>query len=90
MKPVMVTTKLRLVAFGWVPDDYQWTGQDTLVLERMRVAIRWATTRGFPELAEVGPNENSKISATVPRITLNQISSVADVTPEAADAWSRA
>jgi hypothetical protein len=84
-RPVIVCTEFRGVFFGYAAD----TSGDTIHLERARMAIYWGTTRGVLELAEVGPNAKSKISARAD-IELRKITSVFEVTPEAAQKWEAA
>jgi len=86
MKAVLVTTKYRGVFFGYTEDA---TG-DTITLKNARCAIRWRTTGGFLELAENGPNSNSKIGSRAPSIELRGITSVADVSENAVKAWEEA
>lgn len=81
-KAVIVTTKHRGVFFGYATD----TDGDRIRLKRARMAIYWATHRGLLELAEVGPNAKSRISARAD-IDLRDITSVVDVTEEAVKAW---
>lgn len=84
-RPVIVCTEFRGVFFGYADD----TSGDTIRLNRARMAIRWGTTRGIMELAEVGPNPSSKISARAD-VELRKVTSVFDVTPAAAGAWENA
>ena len=58
-RPVIVCTEFRGVFFGYAGD----TTGETIKLSKARMAIYWGTTRGVMELAEVGPNSKSKISA---------------------------
>jgi hypothetical protein len=83
---VIVTTAHKGVFAGYTEDS---TGS-TVVLEEARCAIFWATSKGWLELAEIGPNSRSKISSTAPRLELRDITGVADVTPEAEKKWKEA
>ena len=85
LKPVIITTEHRGVFFGYLERGTE--EQRTVTLTSARNAIRWATTRGFIELAQVGPNKASKIGAVAPRIVLHAVTSVTDCTEAAADAW---
>lgn len=87
-KPVLVTTAHRGVFFGFLEREEQ--NGETVVLTDARCAIRWRTTGGFLELASKGPNVNSKIGDTAPRITLYKVTSLTECTPEAAEAWRKA
>lgn len=84
-KPVIITTQHRGVFFG-----HMQTGTEekrTVTLTGARNAIRWATSGGFVELAQVGPNRSSKIGSVAPRIVLHDVTSVTDCTEAAAEAW---
>ena len=85
MRPVIVTTEYRGVFFGYADD----TSGDTIKLKNARMAIYWGTTRSINELAEVGPNPKSKISATAD-IELRKVTAVFEVTEAAAKAWENA
>jgi hypothetical protein len=84
-KSVLVTTSHRGVFWGTLEktDD---KGR-TVVLTGARNAIYWATTKGFVELAQVGPNSRSKVGMVAPRITLHDVTSVTECTDAAAEAW---
>lgn len=59
----------------------------TVDLKDARCAIYWATKGGFFELAEIGPNERSKIGSVAPKVTVYDVTSVSDCTSAAAKAW---
>lgn len=84
-RPVIVTTEYRGVFFGYATD----TSGDVIQLKRARMAIRWGTTRGIMELAEVGPNNSSRISARAD-LEVRKITSVMEVTDAATKAWEDA
>lgn len=84
-RPVIVCTTHRGVFFGYAGD----TTGDVIHLRSARMAIYWGTTRGVMELAEVGPNSKSKISARAD-IEVRQITAVFEVTPSAMRAWEDA
>ena len=84
-RPVIVCTEFRGVFFGYATD----TSGDVIHLRSARMAIYWGTTRGVMELAEVGPNPKSKISAKAD-IELRKITAVFEVTDEAAKKWEDA
>jgi len=84
-RPVIVCTEFKGVFFGYSED----TTGETIDLKRARMAIYWGTTRGIMELAEVGPNPKSKISARAD-LNLRKITSVFEVTEAAAKAWEEA
>lgn len=87
-KKVIVTTKHRGVFFGALTNYDEDKARATL--KNARMAIYWGTTRGLYELAESGPTPTSKISAVAPRVTLHDVTSVIDVTQEAAKKFEAA
>ena len=84
-RPVIVCTEFRGVFFGYATD----TSGDTIQLKRARMAIYWGTTRGVMELAEVGPNSKSKISARAD-LEVRKVTAVFEVTEAGAKAWETA
>ena len=84
-RPVIVCTTHRGVFFGYSID----TSKDVIQLKRARMAIYWGTKRGVMELAEVGPNIASKISARAD-IEIRSITAVFEVTPAAVEKWEAA
>lgn len=89
MKAILVTTQHRGVFFGYVEDSADVT-KTTLALKGARCAIRWNTTKGIAELAEDGPNPNSKIGATADIEALHDITGVWSVTEKAEKSWTTA
>ncbi len=86
-KPVIVTTEHRGVFYGNAPEDTS-ISQETITLTGARMAIYWGTTKGLFELAHIGPNSSSRISAPAD-VQLNKVTAILDVTPEAVKAWSQ-
>lgn len=86
MKAILVTTLHKGVFFGLVPDDQDMAAR-TMALKSARMAIYWATTRGVAELAEVGPNADSRIGAPADIEALHDITAVWAVTDEARSKW---
>jgi len=84
-RPVIVCTEFRGVFFGYAAD----TTGDHVHLKRARMAIRFGTTRGVLQLAETGPTSASKISDRAD-VDLRKVTSVFEVTPDAAKAWEAA
>lgn len=80
---VLVTTQWRGVFAGYLEDD-----RDTVVeLSNVRCAIDWMTKGGFLELADIGPNERSKIGNPAPRAKLQGITGTWYCTDAAKEAW---
>ena len=87
--PVLVTTKHRGVFFGWI--DPATKTATSLALKRCRNCIYWASNcGGFLGLAANGPNSDCKIGTEAPEVILHDVTSVSDVTNEAAEAWAAA
>lgn len=85
-RPVLVTTEHRGVFFGYATK----TDGDTIVLSRARNCIYWSSdVQGFMGLAAKGPSTSCKIGPAAD-IELRAITSVVEVTPEAADKWNNA
>ena len=82
MRPVIVCTSHRGVFFGFAED----TSGDVIHLKDARMAIYWGTTCGVMELAEVGPNPKSKISAKAD-IEIRSVTAVFEVSDAAKLAW---
>ena len=89
LNSVLVTTKHRGVFFGQIKDDSNTPAEITLL--GAKNCIYWsADVKGFLGLAATGPNKSCRIGATVPEITLYEITSVTPVTDAARDAWEKA
>jgi len=86
MKAVLVTTKHRGVFAGLVADD-QDMAATVMPLKEARCAIRWATTKGVAELAEIGPNAKSFIGAPADLEALHDITAIWTITEKAWKAW---
>ncbi len=85
-RAVLVTTAHKGVFFGYAAE----TGGSTIKLRSARLCVYWSTDlRGFMGLASHGPNGNCKIGPAAD-IELRDITSVSEVTPEAADKWEKA
>jgi hypothetical protein len=82
-RPVLVTTVHRGVFFGFLESR----DGNSVTLTNARCAIRWETSGGFLELADIGPNSLSKIGSVAPRIELFDVTSITDITPQAVERW---
>lgn len=83
-KPLLVTTVHRGVFFGYgVPTD-----GETMELERCRMCIYWPEeNHGVWGLAKDGPKTGSRIGPAVATMILRDVTAVAEVAPEAVNAW---
>lgn len=85
-RAVLVTTVHKGVFFGYAAD----TDGPTINLKSARLCVYWsADLRGFMGLAATGPNRSCKIGPPCD-IQLRDITSVSEVTPEAAERWEQA
>jgi len=85
-RPVLVTTEHRGVFFGYAID----VDGPTIRLRDCRNVIYWSEdVRGFIGLAATGPTKSCKVGPAA-TMTLRNITSVAEVTPEAVKAFEAA
>ena len=84
MRPVLITTEYRGVFFGFAED----TSGDTVTLTDARNCIYWhSSVGGFGGLASIGPNKQCRLGAVIPKIELRKVTSVSEVSADAAKAW---
>jgi len=88
MKPVLVTTEYRGVFAGLIPEN-QDLSERSMPLKQAKMAIYWGTTKGVMELAEVGPNSKSRISAAADIPMLHGITAIFDISDKAWDVWNK-
>jgi hypothetical protein len=82
-KPVIVTTELRGVFFGYADK----TDGDVIELKRARMCVYWsADMKGIMGLADFGPSKDCKISPAAD-IELRKITAVIHVSLQAVKAW---
>lgn len=87
MRPVLVTTEYRGVFFGFAED----TSGETVTLKDARNCIYWSSSvGGFMGLASKGPSADCRIGAEVREIELRKVTSVIEVSNDAAEAWTKA
>src|SRR5574341_47265 len=82
--PLIVTTAHRGVFFGYgTPGDAK-----TIRLERARMCVYWsADVKGVMGLASTGPTKSCRIGPAAPAITLQDVTSVMEVSGAAIKAW---
>ena len=86
MRHVVVTTDKRGVFFGELTNHDK--AEKTVDLKDAQMCVYWTEeTRGVLGLAATGPLKGCKTTPIIPGIFLNEVTSVMDVTPEAAKAW---
>ena len=85
-RPVLVTTAQRGVFFGYARD----TDGEQIVLRAARCCLYWSSdVKGFLGLASGGPTKSCRVGAAAD-VTLRNITSVAEVTADAVQAWEKA
>ena len=83
-RPVVIWTDKRGVIFGYTSN----VDARPIVLRNARMCLYWpSSVGGVFGLCDIGPNKDSKISATLPSATFEGVTGVANVTPEAEKAW---
>ena len=86
-RPVVVWTDKRGVIFGYTDN----AAARPITLKRARMCLYWpASVGGVFGLCDIGPNAESKISATLPSATFEGVTGVAAVTEAAEKAWNAA
>jgi hypothetical protein len=82
-RAVVVTTKHRGVFFGYATE----TDGEQIKLRSARCCLYWSReTKGFIGLAATGPMNGSRVGPAAD-ITLREITSVIEATPEAVKRW---
>ena len=85
-RAVLVTTEHRGVFFGYATE----VDGETISLKNARNCLYWsAGVKGFLGLAATGHDAKCRIGPRAD-LTLRAITAVADVTPEAVEAWEAA
>jgi hypothetical protein len=84
--PLLVTTAHKGVFFGYS----KLTKNKTIRLEQARMCVYWsAECKGVLGLASTGPTKNCKVGPAVPALTLQDVTSVTEVSKEAAEQWEK-
>ncbi len=84
-RAVLVTTEYRGVFFGYATE----TSGDVINLRRARNCVYWSSgIKGFLGLAKSGPDKSCRIGPAAD-IELRKITCVAEVLPEAVEAWEK-
>lgn len=85
-KPIIVTTAHRGVFFG-----YGNPTEDKIVrIEDAQMAVYWSCdVKGILGLAADGPTNSCKIGPPVPAITLQDVTSIIEVSNKAEEAWKK-
>ncbi len=85
--PVVVCTDKRGVVFGYADD----VNARPINLTKARMCLYWsADVGGVFGLGERGPSKDSKVSAVLPSVSLEGVTAIFTVDPEAEKAWNNA
>lgn len=91
MKPVLVTTKHRGVFFGYLESEELNGCPEKIELSKCRNCLYWSRdVKGFIGLATSGPSGDCRIGPAVERITLFDVTSICEVSTDAAQKWEAA
>ncbi|MDZ7824712.1 MAG: hypothetical protein U5K75_12220 [Ahrensia sp.] len=83
-KAVMVFTDKRAVLFGYTYNEHA----RPIKLHDVRMCLSWpSSVGGVFGLAEIGPNNGTNVSATLPDGVFEGVTGVTSVTKEAENAW---
>jgi hypothetical protein len=84
-QPLLVTTAHRGVFFGYgIPIDAK-----SIRLERARMCVYWTTDlHGVVGLATKGPSSGCRIGPAAQAMTLQDVTAVIEVSPEAEAKWN--
>ena len=86
-QPLVVTTEYRGVFFGYGDPDTL-TADKRLRLEDAQICLYWsADVKGVLGLASKGASKDCRVSAPIPAITLEKVTSIMETTKEAEKAW---
>ena len=84
-----MTTEHRGVFFGYM--TAMPTKDKSITITQARNCVYWsADVRGFMGLAANGPTSGCKIGPAVPKITLEKVTAVVEVSDAAAKLWKEA
>ncbi len=85
--PLIITTAHKGVFFGHgIP-----TSDKTIRIQNVRMCIYWsADVKGVVGLAVTGPTKNCRIGPAAPAMIIQDVTSVMEVSAEAAEKWEGA
>lgn len=84
--PLLVTTAHRGVFFGYGTP----TTEKVIRLEQCRMCVYWsADLHGVVGLATKGPNSGCRVGPAAPAVTLQDVTAIMEVSPEAEAKWKQ-
>ena len=86
--PVVVTTKVPMVVFGYIDPGER--DKEIVRVERARMCVYWSQqTHGVFGLAANGPVAGCRIGPEVPGVTLSGVTCVIECSAVAVDTWGK-
>lgn len=83
---LVVTTIHKGVFFGYGTP----TTEKTIELEQARMCVYWSSEmHGVMGLASTGPNKGCRIGPAVPKLTLQDVTSIMEASEQAVTAWEK-
>jgi hypothetical protein len=84
-KPVLISTNNRGIYYGYLVENH---APDHVTLERARVCAVWDTgEKGYLYMATHGPEGVAMVSPAVGSMEVYGVATIAECSPEAAEAW---
>ncbi len=81
---LLVTTAHKGVFFGYG----ERTDAATITLERAKMCVYWsADVKGVLGLANGGPTQSCRITPSVSKITLRDVTAIVEISPAAEESW---
>lgn len=88
-KVVVTTDKDRRGVFFGTLESWD-AAKQTCSITNARMCVYWSqSTKGVLGLASNGPQSGSRVTPPIPRIELNGVTSVMDITDDAAKQWEK-
>lgn len=87
LKNILITTAHRGVFFAQVDEKADLTNKMLTNLKNCRMAIYWGTSRGVMQLAEEGPNNNTRVGAKAEVDVMHDVTAIFSVNEKAAKKW---
>ena len=86
--PILVMTEHDGVFAGLFDGDPTADHKDQITVTEARICVYWASDmNGVLGLAQMGPSEECRISPAVEKLTIYDITAIAEITPEAWKRW---
>jgi hypothetical protein len=84
---VLITTVHKGVFFGYASGGIK---NKSITIKNARNCVYWsADVKGFLGLAANGPTSSCRVGPKVPKLTITDVTSVSEVTPDATEKWEK-